>query len=116
MLRAGLCRADSARPNRGYDDHRESPRRHAAQADEGVRRRPIIREKNIGSAIIIQSAVVRGGYTALRWISPQPAPNRAFPNLREAAEWCVHGIEADGQIVPIAAYKLAGLAAHATAG
>ncbi len=79
-------------------------------------RRPIIREKNIGSAIIIQSAVVRGGYTALRWISPQPAPNRAFPNLREAAEWCVHGIEADGQIVPIAAYKLAGLAAHATAG
>ncbi|MGB5376135.1 MAG: hypothetical protein WBN15_20320 [Polyangiales bacterium] len=55
-------------------------------------RRPIIGEKNIGSAIIIQSAVVRGGYTALRWISPQPAPNRAFPNLREAAAWCVCGI------------------------
>jgi hypothetical protein len=73
-------------------------------------RRPVIREKNIGSAIIIQSAVVRGGYTALRWISPQPAPNRAFPNMREAAEWCVQGIEEDGQIVPIAAYELAGLA------
>jgi hypothetical protein len=79
-------------------------------------RRPIIREKNIGSAIIIQSAVVRGGYTALRWISPQPAPNRAFPNLREAAEWCVHGIEEDGQIVPLAAYRLAGLAEHSSAG
>ena len=79
-------------------------------------RRPIIRKKNIGSAIIIQSAVVRGGYTALRWISPQPAPNRAFPTLREAAEWCVHGIEADGQIVPIAAYRLAGLAGHTSAG
>jgi len=77
-------------------------------------RRTIIREKNIGSAIIIQSALVRGGYTALRWISPQPAPNRAFPNMREAAEWCVQGIEADGQIVPIAGYKLAGLAEHAS--
>lgn len=79
-------------------------------------RRPIIREKNIGSAIIIQSAVVRGAYTALRWISPQPAPNRAFASLREAAEWCVQGIEEDGQIVPIAAYKLAGLAEHASTG
>ena len=79
-------------------------------------RRPVIREKNIGSAIIIQSAVVRGGFTALRWISPQPAPNRAFPNLREAAEWCVRGIEEDGQVVPIAAYRLAGLAEHVSAG
>ncbi|MBT8469165.1 MAG: hypothetical protein KJN97_10480 [Deltaproteobacteria bacterium] len=79
-------------------------------------RRPIIREKNIGSAIIIQSAVVRGGYTALRWISPQPAPNRAFPNMREAAEWCVRGMEEGGQVVPIAAYRLAGLAERAPVG
>lgn len=77
-------------------------------------KRQIIREKNIGSAIIIQSAVVRGAYTALRWISPQPAPNRAFPNAREAAEWCVQGIEEDGQVVPIAAYTLAGFAEHAS--
>lgn len=79
-------------------------------------RRQIIREKNIGSAIIIQSAVVRGAYTALRWISPQPAPNRAFPSVREAAEWCVQGIEEDGQIVPIAAYMLAGLSEQASTG
>jgi len=79
-------------------------------------RRLVIRQKNIGSAIIIQSAVVRGAYTALRWISPQPAPNRAFPNLREAAAWCVRGIEQDGQIVPIAAYRLAGLAEQSSAG
>ena len=79
-------------------------------------RRQIIREKNIGSAIIIQSALTRGAYTALRWISPQPAPNRAFPTVREAADWCVNGIEQDGQIVPIAAYALAGLADQASAG
>lgn len=79
-------------------------------------RRPIIREKNIGSAIIIQSALTRGAYTALRWISPQPAPNKAFATVREAADWCVQGIEQDGQIVPIAAYALAGLADQTSVG
>jgi hypothetical protein len=73
-------------------------------------RRPAAREKNIGSAIVIQNALVRGAYTALRWISPQPAPNKAFATMQDAAKWCVEGIEDDGQIVPIAAYRLAGLA------
>ncbi|NOQ84104.1 MAG: hypothetical protein GQ551_08850 [Myxococcales bacterium] len=78
-------------------------------------RRPIISQKNIGSAIIIQNTVVRGAYTALRWISPQPAPNKAFATVQDAARWCVQGIEEDGQIVPIAAYTLAGLASRAAA-
>ena len=78
-------------------------------------RRPIIRQKNIGSAIVIQSALARGGYTALRWISPQPAPNKAFPTMLAAARWCVQGIEKDGQVVPLAAYTLAELASNAAA-
>jgi hypothetical protein len=72
-------------------------------------RRPIIREKNIGSAIVLSNSLVRGAYTALRWISPQPAPNKAFSNVRDAARWCVEGIEADGQQAPAAAYILAGM-------
>jgi hypothetical protein len=79
-------------------------------------RRPIIAQKNIGSAIIIQNTLVRGGYTALRWISPQPAPNKAFPTMQSAARWCVQGIEKDGQVVPIAAYTLAKLASNAATG
>ena len=79
-------------------------------------RRPIISQKNIGSAIIIQNTIVRGAYTALRWISPQPAPNKAFATLQSAARWCVQGIEEDGQIVPVAAYRLAGLASAAATG
>lgn len=79
-------------------------------------RRGVIRVKNIGSAIIIQNALVRGAYTALRWISPQPAPNRAFGTLEDAARWCVQWIEEDGQAVPVAAYALAGLAGKAAAG
>ncbi len=79
-------------------------------------KRPIIREKNIGSAIVIQNALVRGAYTALRWISPQPAPNKAFPTVEAAARWCVQGIEADGQVVALAAYALAGLATKTASG
>lgn len=72
--------------------------------------------KNIGSAVIIQNAIVRGAYTALRWMSPQPAPNRAFADITDAARWCVRGIEEDGQVVPVAAYRLAGLVGRAAVG
>jgi len=82
-------------------------RRHMKDFEDG--RRPIIREKNIGSAIVLSNSLARGAYTALRWISPQPAPNKAFSNVRDAARWCVKGIEADGQEVPAAAYILAGM-------
>lgn len=79
-------------------------------------RRTAAREKNIGSAVIIENALVRGAYTALRWISPQPAPNKAFGAMGDAARWCVEGIENDGQVVPIAAYRLAGQAPKAATG
>jgi hypothetical protein len=72
-------------------------------------RRAIIADKNIGSAIVLSNSLVRGAYTALRWISPQPAPNKAFSNVRDAARWCIEGIEADGQDVPAGAFILAGL-------
>jgi len=72
-------------------------------------RRAIIRQKNIGSAIVLSNSLVRGAYTALRWISPQPAPNKAFSNVRDAARWCIEGIVADGQEVCAAAYRLAGM-------
>jgi hypothetical protein len=82
-------------------------RRHMKDFEDS--RRAIIREKNIGSAIVLSNSLVRGAYTALRWISPQPAPNKAFSNVRDAARWCVEGIEADGQEIPAAAYILAGM-------
>lgn len=79
-------------------------------------RRSDAREKNIGSAIVLSNALVRGAFTALRWISPQPAPNKAFATMQDAARWCVQGIEDDGLVVPIAAYRLAGLADGAALG
>ena len=82
-------------------------RRKMKEFEDG--RRPIIRDKNIGSAIVLSNALVRGAYTALRWISTQPAPNKAFSNVRDAARWCIEGIQSDGQDVPAAAYILAGM-------
>jgi hypothetical protein len=82
-------------------------RRRMKEFEDG--RRPIIRERNIGSAIVLSSSLTRGAFTALRWISPQPAPNKAFANVRDAARWCIEGVEADGQEVPAGAYILAGL-------
>ena len=84
-------------------------RRRMKEFEDG--RRPIIREKNIGSAIVLSNSLARGAYTALRWISPQPAPNKAFANVRDAARWCIEGIEADGQEAPAGAYILAGVSA-----
>lgn len=82
-------------------------RRRMKEFEDG--RRPIIRQKNIGSAIVLSNSLARGAYTALRWISPQPAPNKAFANVRDAARWCIEGIKADGQEAPAGAYILAGM-------
>ena len=72
-------------------------------------RRQVIRERNIGSAIVLSNSLVRGAFTALRWISPQASPNKAFSNVRDAARWCIEGLEANGQQVPASAYVLAGM-------
>ena len=72
-------------------------------------RRSIIQRTNIGSAIVISKAVVRGAYTALRWISPPTTPSRAFPKLSEAARWCIEGLKAEGQEAPEGAYVMAGM-------
>lgn len=68
----------------------------------------IIVEKNLGTGIIIHNSLVRGAFTALRWMSPAPTENRAFPNIRDAASWCIDLIEADGQFPPMDALRLAG--------
>lgn len=77
-------------------------------------RRAIIARQNIGSAIVLPSGVLRGAYTALRWISPQPSPNRAFSNLQDAVRWCIQEIERNALHAPEAAYRLAGLQGRAS--
>ena len=66
-------------------------------------------QKGIACAIVIDNALVRGAYTALRWISAQPVPNKAFATVVDAAGWCIDAIEREGLTVPEGAYALAGL-------
>lgn len=60
-------------------------------------------------AIVFQNALVRGAYTALRWVSEQPVPNRAFSTVEDAARWCIEAMEREEAPVPVAAYALAGM-------
>ena len=75
-------------------------------------RQSISAEKGIACAIVFQSRVVRGAYTALRWISAQPVPNKAFGSVSEAARWCIDAVEGEGLSVPAEAYLLAELPAR----
>ncbi len=69
--------------------------------------------KNYGSAIVMSSALVRGAMTALRWISPPPAPNAYFGTVPDAANWCVSLLQKARVAVPP---RLEMLAAPASAG
>ena len=47
----------------------------------------IAREYNVASAILLQSAAVRGALTAVFWMKPPPTPSKSFGSLVEAAPW-----------------------------
>lgn len=75
-------------------------------------RQRVSAEKGIACALVFQSRVVRGAYTALRWISAQPVPNKAFGTVSDAARWCIEAIEREGLEVPREAFLLAELPAR----
>ncbi len=72
------------------------------------RTRQLAALKNHGSAIVMSSAIVRGAMTALRWISPAPAPNAYFATVSEAAAWCVRILHKADVAVPSRLAELAG--------
>ncbi|MGB5812588.1 MAG: hypothetical protein WBG86_18780 [Polyangiales bacterium] len=76
-------------------------------------RQAVSARKGVACSIVFQSAVVRGAYTALRWMSAQPVPNKAFSTVADAAAWCIEAIESEGGSVPAAAHTLAGVQAEA---
>jgi hypothetical protein len=46
-----------------------------------------VKEVNVGSAIVLTSALMRGALTALEWLAPPPTPQRSFSTREEAMEW-----------------------------
>jgi hypothetical protein len=60
----------------------------------------VIRQFNVGSALVVDSALGRGVITALRWISKATAPEAVFATPAEAGRWCIAQLEAARVVVP----------------
>jgi hypothetical protein len=55
---------------------------------------------NIASAIVVNSAVVRGALTAALWVVDQSAQMRAFSDADEATAWLIESARSRGLVVP----------------
>jgi hypothetical protein len=53
----------------------------------------LIRRLNVGTALVADSALVRGAVTATRWLSKPVAPETVFANLGDAGTWCLARLE-----------------------
>ncbi len=83
----------------------EWEQRHAAET----------RRCNVGVAVLLQSSVVRGIYTAIRWLFPGVTPETSVATLDEGFDVCIKRLETAGIAVPmkvrVAHAKLLGPAA-----
>jgi hypothetical protein len=57
------------------------------QADWIAKNTDMLRERTAGVSFVISSAVVRGGLTAILWLSNMPCPYRVTGTLEESLEW-----------------------------
>ncbi|MCC6644131.1 MAG: hypothetical protein IT374_00985 [Polyangiaceae bacterium] len=63
------------------------------------------RRWNVGTALVVTSALVRGVLTALAWAVPDETPRVHVATAREATAWCAarlaeHGLSLDGRRSP----------------
>jgi hypothetical protein len=64
------------------------------------KRAPLIRRLNVGTALVADSALVRGAITATRWLSTPIAPEAVFGDLGEAGAWCLAQLDTARVAVP----------------
>jgi hypothetical protein len=62
--------------------------------------RDLIQKYSCGSAFVIASAIVRGGLTAILWVSPIPGAHTVVGTLAEAETWATDRLRAAGVAVP----------------
>jgi hypothetical protein len=61
---------------------------------------PNVRRWCVGSATVVDSALVRGVITAVTWVVPPPCPLVNVATRKEAIDWCCTRLEAEGIAVP----------------
>lgn len=64
-------------------------------ADWSERRRDLVVEKNICAAIVLQSRLARGVFTAYRWLAKPPSPHLVFSTFEDAERWALDMLGAD---------------------
>jgi hypothetical protein len=50
----------------------------------------------VSTAVVVESALVRGAMTAIAWVFPPPTPTLTVATLREGVDWCCAKLEAEG--------------------
>jgi hypothetical protein len=55
---------------------------------------------NVGSALVVPNALVRGGLTALSWLHQPPSPQYVGATVPECYAWCIAKLEAASVPIP----------------
>jgi hypothetical protein len=75
-------------------------------ADWWLPRKELVARVNAVTVTILQSALLRGAYTALLWLVQPPNPQKAVASLPEAIDICVNVLEKEGTPLSPAIYAL----------
>jgi hypothetical protein len=62
--------------------------------------RDAIQQYSCGSAFVIASAIIRGGLTAILWVSPIPGAHTVVSTLAEGEAWALDRLAAEGIALP----------------
>ena len=63
--------------------------------------KPLLKRYSLGHALVLNSAIMRGAMTALRWIVPAEVPEVYLPTVDLAREFCVERLRLAGiDVVP----------------
>mgnify|MGYP006999714196 FL=1 len=67
---------------------KSTARQRQMHAEWMKRHEEVMRGRTAGIAFVIESALVRGGLTAVLWLAPLPCPHVVVKTLDDAIVWC----------------------------
>lgn len=65
-----------------------SPNIRKAQSHFFEKNEALVREKNVGMALVVANGLQRGILTALYWLKPFPCPHKIVTDIDEAENYC----------------------------
>ncbi len=71
-------------------------RKRIADWAESPRVRDLSKKLCVGSATVVQNALMRGALTAITWLWKPSAPHKAVSTPHEGVDWCLEQLEGAG--------------------